>query len=230
MSGPKAPRPGLTREQVEGLVARVDELGNDRRPDPRVEPPHPPPRDAAPLSTTLESHDPEGVPAESSPRGRPEPRVHTPPSFESPAVQARAKRVIEAQGDRVEPAPVSVASSYPTATPLVVHRHRPPPWWEQGEMVLKVIGAVVAGLLALGGAGLLARGSDEPAPVKQGDIECPAFGDEKTPRGALCTRLGELEGMVGALQAEARSRKAAEEREKKMLGQEPPTLKPRNSP
>jgi len=91
-------------------------------------------------------------------------------------------------------------------------------------MVLKVIGAVVTGLLALGGAGLIARGNPEPPPPVE--MKCPPFEERKAPRSAFCERLDQLEELLGELQSKERARREREEREKKMLAQEPPTLKP----
>lgn len=186
----------------------------------------PAPVDVAPHSTTLESSDPRVVATESPPRGQPAPRQKVSPAYGTPATVIPAlRREVERQGGELVDVPVSTPAPSAVATPLQVSRPRIPPWWEREEAVAKVIGALVAGAITLGGAGLIARGSgDAPPPVKQGDIECPAFADAKSPRGALCNRIHELEGMVGALQAVEHARRAAEEREKKMLGQDPPTI------
>lgn len=67
----------------------------------------PSPLDVAPVSATLESNDPQGVPRERAPQGQPEPRTFTPTGLESPARQEAADQELRRQGKRVEPAPVS---------------------------------------------------------------------------------------------------------------------------
>jgi hypothetical protein len=145
------------------------------------------------------------------------------PWDDSPA----ARREAERQGDRVVEAPRSIPPPSATATPLVVSRTGPLPWWEREEGVVKVlagIGALITGvLIALGTYRATAPAPPPPPPPP--DITCPKADDEKTPRGALCWRLHWAEEALGDVQARLNSMRAEREREKKMLAQEPPTLK-----
>jgi hypothetical protein len=232
VTNPRVPRPapGIPTAALPPRAKQITLPGVPRPATPELdavtEIQRPPSRQDARSEATDTPIGPLGARPGSRSQGQREPRSMSPALGTPESVIPQLRAAVEQQGDRLERVPESPVSSYPAATPLVVNRPRQPPWWEREDAVIKVIGAVVAGALALGGAGLLARGSGEPAPVKQGDIECPAFGDDKTPRGALCTRIHELEGMLGRLQAIENSRTAAAEREKKMLGQEPPKLKP----
>lgn len=97
------------------------------------------------------------------------------------------------------------------------------------EFVLKLLAALgIGGGSLLGGGKFLldlVRGPEAP-PAPPADIRCPPFEQDKAPRGALCSRIHDLEGWVGELQSVEHARRKEAEREKKMLGQKPPTLKP----
>jgi hypothetical protein len=144
-----------------------------------------------------------------------------------PRLLPAIEREVRKHGDELRMPPES-APPPPSATPLYVQRPAHVPWWHREDGVAKVLGALgalIAGtVIALG---TYRATAPAPPPPKQGDIECPPFSEGDAPRGALCHRLHALEGMVGKLQAEEHARKAAAERERKMLEQEPQLIKPK---
>jgi hypothetical protein len=83
--------------------------------------------------------------------------------------------------------------------------------------VLAAIGGLVTGVFV---ALATYRAMAPPAPPSA-DIECPAFGDDKSPRGKLCWRLNQIEESIGAVQANEQARRSREAREKTMLGHTP---------
>lgn len=133
----------------------------------------------------------------------------------------------EAMGFRVHrnrPSEAPATAPTPRVPPIVVAAPpRPQPWWEREDGVAKVLGALGALIAGVFTALQLYRAS-APPPPPPGDIKCPPFADEDAPRGALCTELYSLQKAIGALQADRDSRRAREDREKKMLEQEPPKL------
>jgi hypothetical protein len=120
VSGPRAPRPGLSRDQLEELGRRVDALGTDprREPDHReptkvgVAPPRPgsapmppPPADVAPQSATLDSPAPPVVQRIEPPQRRQEPpRKDSPPGGTpvAPLPSSQAERLYYAERARAE--------------------------------------------------------------------------------------------------------------------------------
>jgi hypothetical protein len=118
------------------------------------------------------------------------------------------------------PPPGSVAS------PISVNRAPHVPWFLREDGVAKVLGAVGVLVGVVFGAFTTYRATQPapPPPPPPADIRCPPFVDSEAPRGSLCLKLYQLEGALGTLQAERDSRRAEDERQRKMLTQEQPKL------
>lgn len=179
MTGPKAPRPGLSREQVDDLVARVDELGAGRRPDPRAEPPSPPPRprqqtipespappppsvEDAPQSATLESVDARVAPSAERPQrrqGDAPPRSYSPPPVSKPTSEEERQTVAL----RAELAQARQELAAARTSPVTVEPPPPPSRSRAAEVArgYAAPGGIVAALIAALGALL------KPAPAPE---------------------------------------------------------------
>jgi hypothetical protein len=158
----RIPRPGLSREHVDQLVERVGRLGAD----PRVE--RPPPREITKVGRPAPPANPPSVAPslETTQESPPEPRRHSPPPFESPAVQAAAERALRRHGERVEPVPESSVAPLPrpaSEPPTPSRRPRD----RLGALLDSPLGkALGALLLAAVGGGAATAGRDAVAPAE----------------------------------------------------------------
>lgn len=107
-----------------------------------------------------------------------------------------------------------------------------PAWWRTSGGMVRVLGALFAGLATLGvGAWMSSKAEEKPAPPPATVPACPRFidpADKSTPEH--CIRLQSLETRLNTVEGWEAARRDRQDRERQMLGELPEVKKPAREP
>jgi hypothetical protein len=157
------------------------------------------------------------------------PRKDSPPPFSRPPPVSEPTTALEREVVRLRAEMASLVDAREKAA-KAVPAWVEPPWWRTTGGMVKVLGALFAGLASLGVGGWLAsRPEEKPKAPAVTDVACPKFEDQDAPRSALCMRINQLEGSIGKLEAVDAARRERDSRIRKMLG-ELPEVKTKENP